>query len=229
MDGALAGLVILVIGDSHMSDPAYLVKTLHNRLLANGAAVSSYGQCGVNAEDWVSKVTAPCRAERRGDNVHAFDRSVAPTWMLRELVAANRPNLVIVELGDSMAGYDQSELPKAEIQAQVKALVGTLAAQNISCVWVGPTWGDPASPYRKTVARVKEMSDFLSQTVAPCGFIDSTKFAQPGEWPTVDGQHFTASGYRKWGSGIADAVVAMRSQPQIAIARHDPATEQDTH
>jgi lysophospholipase L1-like esterase len=38
--------------------------------------------------------------------------------------------------------------------------------------------------------------------VAPCKFIDSTQFSRQGEWPTIDGQHLTSSGYRTWGQDI---------------------------
>ena len=35
------------------------------------------------------------------------------------------------------------------------------------------------------------MTSRKSKSVAPCAFIDSTRFARPGEWPTTDGQHLT--------------------------------------
>jgi hypothetical protein len=212
MGGMLAGLVILLIGDSHMSNPDYLVRSLHNGLTSEGAVVNTYGMCGVAAADWIYKVTAPCRAERHGTAPATYGRSVAPTWVVGDLITENQPNLVMVQLADAMAGYDKAELPRPWIYDQVRQLVQRITARNISCVWIGPTWGDPNSGYHKTVARVREMSDFLSQIVAPCGYVDSTKFAQPGEWQTVDGQHFTAAGYRKWGTDISEAVVRMRGQ-----------------
>lgn len=209
MPGALAGLVILIIGDSHMSS---LSAILHNSLVAEGAEVSTYSQCASNAADWVYKVTVPCRAERHGPGSVIYGRTVAPTWTLTDLIAQNHPNLVVVELGDTMAGYDKAELPKPWIADQVKELVGRIAAQHISCVWIGPTWGNPDLVFHKTVARVREMSDFLSQIVAPCGYIDSTKFAQPGEWQTIDGQDFTTGGYRKWATDIVQSIVRMKGQ-----------------
>jgi hypothetical protein len=212
MGGALAGLVILVIGDGHMSSRDYLATTLHNLLIANGAEVDTYGMCGTIAADWIYKVTAPCRVERHGANGVTYGNTVSPTWVLGELIEQNHPNLVLIELGDGMAGYDKPKLPKSWIADQVREFVGRIAARDVSCVWVGPTWGNPDSGYHKTVARVREMSDFLSRIVAPCGYVDSTKFAKPGEWATVDGQHFTHSGYRKWAIDIAEAIVEMRDQ-----------------
>jgi hypothetical protein len=212
MGGVLAGVVVLMIGDSHMSNPDYLVTTLHNALTAEGAAVNTYGQCATNAADWIYKVTAPCRAERHSAAAATYGRTVAPTWTIGDLIAENHPGVVVVELADTMAGYDKPDLPKPWIYEQVRQLVGRITTQHISCVWVGPTWGNPDSGYHKTVARVREMSDFLSEIVAPCAYVDSTKFSKPGEWPTTDGQHLTLAGYRKWGADIADAVVSLRSQ-----------------
>ena len=207
MNGALAGLAFLVIGDSHMSSPDFLDTTLHDALLAQGATVSTYGMCATNAADWIYKVTTPCRAERHGDNRAVFGKTVAPTWTINELMDQVHPNVVVVELADTMAGYDNPVLPKPWIYDQVHQLVGRITAHHASCVWVGPVWGKADSGYHKTEARVREMSQYLSQIVAPCVYVDSTRFSQPGEWPTIDGQHLTAVGYRKWGADIAQAIV----------------------
>jgi hypothetical protein len=211
MSGALAGLVFLVIGDSHMSSPDYLDQTLHDALTAQGATVNTYGMCATNASDWIAKVTTPCRAERHGDNKPVFGKSVTPTWVLTDLMEQIHPNVVVVELADTMAGYDHPELPRPWIYDQVHQLIGRITARHASCVWVGPVWGMENSGYHKTVTRVREMSQYLSQIVAPCAYIDSTRFSQPGEWPTIDGQHLTAVGYRKWGADIAAQIVQMKS------------------
>jgi hypothetical protein len=69
MGGVLASLVVPVIGDSHMSNPDYLVTTLHDALIAEGAAVNTYGQCGIHATDRVCRVTTRRRAERHGADI----------------------------------------------------------------------------------------------------------------------------------------------------------------
>ena len=205
---ALAGLVVLIIGDSHMASRGYLITTLHDDLEAQGATVHSYGLCGANAADWVYPSTELCgRAERHGKDGPRIESGAAPAWSINDLVALHHPNLIIVELGDTMAGYGQSALPQAWIWSQIKPLTERIKAYNIACIWVGPPWGSEGTRYHKSFARVKEMAEFLSRTVAPCTFVDSTEFSRPGEWPTIDGQHLTASGYRDWGKDIADAVV----------------------
>jgi len=212
MGGALAGLAILLIGDSHVATPNYLIASFHEALEAQGATVNSYGTCGGMAMDWVLKVTASCRAERHGAGAPVYTNKVEPSWSIDELIGENHPNLAIVVLGDTMAGYDKPELPKAWIYDQVHQLTGRIAAHNIACAWVGPIWGNAQSMFHKTDARVVEMSQFLSQSVAPCDFIDSTRFARPGEWPTTDGQHLTPGGYRKWSAGLVAALVQMRGR-----------------
>lgn len=210
---ALAGLVVLVIGDSHMARRDYLLTNLHDALEAQGASVHSYGMCGATAGDWVYKSTVSCgRGEHHDTAPPQADFKTAPTWNISDLIDKHHPNLVIIQSADAMAGYGSPDMPKAWIYDQVHGLTGRIKAKNVGCVWIGPIWGNEGPPYRKTVTRVKEMSDFLAQTVSPCGYVDSTAFAKPGEWPTTDGQHLTPSGYRAWGQDIAQAIVQVRSR-----------------
>ncbi|HVC52011.1 MAG TPA: SGNH/GDSL hydrolase family protein [Stellaceae bacterium] len=214
MNGVLAGLIILAIGDSHMAGRDYLLTHLHDQLEAQGASVSSYGMCGATAGDWIYRTTVSCgRGEHHDNQMPVTDTNkVEPTWNINDLIAKNHPNLIVIELGDAMAAYGTSSLPRPWIYDQVKALTGRIKADHIACVWVGPVWGNPGPPYYKTPERVKEIADFLSQSVAPCRFVDSTTFAQPGQWPTTDGQHLTPNGYRQWGADITAAIVRMKSE-----------------
>jgi hypothetical protein len=214
MNGALAGLVILVLGDSHMAGPGYLISSLHENLQAQGATVYTYGMCGASAEAWLEKTTVSCGRAQRLDKGPILAERDKPevTWQIGDLLAQHHPNLVIVEAADAMAGYGSAEMPKAWIYEQTHALTARIKASNASCIWVGPVFGREDSPYHKADARVREVSQFLAQSVAPCAYIDSTQFARSGEWPTTDGQHLTAPGYRAWGADIANAVVRLKEQ-----------------
>jgi lysophospholipase L1-like esterase len=53
------------------------------------------------------------------------------------------------------------------------------------------------------------MAGFLEKNVAPCIFIDSLKFSKPGQWATVDGQHFNQAGYQAWSANITKALAAL--------------------
>jgi hypothetical protein len=217
MNLALAGLVVLIIGDSHMAFRDYLIGSLPDALISLGATVDSYGVCGANAADWVYRATEHCGwAERHNKDAPRIggDEAVR-VWSIDDLIARDRPNLVIVELGDTMAGYGQASLPRTWIWAQVRPLTERISAHDVPCAWVGPPWGSEGTRYHKTFSRVREMSDFLAEIVSPCHFIDSTRFAKPGEWPTTDGQHLTASGYRSWGDDIAAAIVGLSLQQHV--------------
>lgn len=212
MSGVLAGLVILVIGDSHMFS---LMTALHNPLEEAGAVVHSYGMCGATAQDWLSKATLACgRGERHDKGPVQIDfKNVLPTYSLNDLVAQVHPNLIIVELGDVMEGYSSSATPDtAWIHSQVGTLTGKIAAAHLPCIWVGPTWGEDKPSYNKTEAGTRQIAGLLSKSVAPCSYVDSTTFSRPGEWPTKDGSHLLPDGYRHWGHDITDAVVRLKEQ-----------------
>ena len=135
------------------------------------------------------------------------------TWQINDLLTKYHPNLVIVEAADAMGGYGEPQLPKAWIYDQSHALAMKIKAANATCIWVGPVYGDVNSPYHKADDRVRELSQFLSQSVAPCVYVDSLKFvSQPRQWPTTDGQHLTAAGYKAWGADIANATVRLSSE-----------------
>ena len=220
MNMALAGLVLLVIGDSHMASDGYLISSLHDALVSQKAIVHSYGACGVNAGDWVHGTSSTCgqaeRHERAAPRINRAFRTKG--WTVKELIEQHQPNLIVVQMGDTMAGYGQPDLPRAWIYGKIRELTKVIRSQNVACMWVGPPWGS-GGLYGKTSARVKEMSQYLSEVVAPCTYIDSTAFARPGEWSTFDGQHFTARGYRAWGSSIADSIVSLVGQGQARTER----------
>jgi len=210
MNLALAGMVILAIGDSHMF---HLMTTLHDQLEEAGAAVHSYAMCGATAQDWLSRSTVSCgRGEHHEKGAATIDYKLGPTYGIADLIEKHHPNLVVVELGDVMEGYSSVAPDHSWIQQQVHSLTGKIAASHISCVWVGPTWGEDKRPYNKTVNGTRDISQLLAGSVAPCRFVDSTTFARPGEWPTKDGAHLEPDGYRRWGKAAADAIIRLKSQ-----------------
>ena len=203
-----SGLNILIIGSSHLATPGYLITSLHDSLLAQGAQVHTLGVCGVTPSAWLQETNGDCGgAERIGKNkLNLTINRAAKTVPIAQLVAAERPQLVVVVMGDTLAGYDTSYFPKQWASQEVRKLVGTLAQLKVACVWVGPAWGEEGGPLNKTNARVKIASDFLAVNVEPCTYIDSLKMSKPGAWRTHDGQHFTPAGYKAWGEAIARAI-----------------------
>ncbi len=209
-----AGLMILMLGDSHFASPGYLVTTLQDQLIKQGAQVQTEAACGAPASIWVAGGAAPCGSAERVQSgpVKTVAAGKAAVPSLATLVAQLHPNLLVIGAGDTMAGYAQPTLPAAYITQQISGLTREIQALNIPCVWVGPGWGTEGGPYFKNFARAKEMNEFLSTHVAPCRYIDSQQFARPGEWPTFDGQHYTAVGYQKWGLALDGALTQLAQQ-----------------
>ncbi|MEI7455684.1 MAG: SGNH/GDSL hydrolase family protein [Nitrosomonadales bacterium] len=208
----LAGLTVLVIGDSHMATRDYLITTLHDGLMQQGAKVYSYGACGTLSGDWMKTTKAECGTAFRLDNGPLRERraEVAIMKPLPDLLAAHHPDLIVVVNGDTMASYKAATLPKPWIRDQVRTLTDGIKASGARCIWVGPAWGNEGGKNGKNFPRVKEMSEFLADNVSPCIYIDSLKMSKPGEWGTLpdDGQHFGKDGYQAWGSAITSQIIS---------------------
>jgi len=208
----LAGLTVLVIGDSHLATKDYLITTLHDELMRNGAKVYSYGACGTPSGAWMKTMQPPCGSAFRLDDGPLRIRAGAAgsTKPLPELVNLHHPDLIVVVNGDTMAGYKNASLPKTWIWHEVSALTKGIKASGASCVWVGPAWGNEGGKNGKNFARVEAMSEYLSDIVSPCIYINSLAMSKPGEWGTLadDGQHFTKAGYQAWGSAISRVIVS---------------------
>jgi hypothetical protein len=209
MDAALAGLVILVIGDSQMKG---LIYDLHDQLENDGASVHSYLMCGATAHDWLSRSTVSCgrgeRHDKAGPVINATQ--TLPTYSLPELIDKIHPNMVVVELGEKL------EPDHNWVRQEVHALSTKIASYHVSCVWVGPTWGQNKQPYPTTDDSIRDLTQLLSGSVAPCNFFDSSTFARPGDLQTTDGTHLSPDGYRRWGKAIADGVVRLKGQGQLS-------------
>jgi hypothetical protein len=206
---ALLGLSLLVIGDSHLATPTYLIGPLHDQLTQQGANVHSIGVCGANAADWVKASPGDCgRAERVGNAPAVRVNEGASTTPIKDLIASAKPSAVIVVIGDTIGSYKATEFPKSWAYQQVSTLTKAIAETGTACYWVGPGWSNNPGRFGKTNERVQAVNSFLAENTLPCTYIDSTKMSQPGEWKTIDGQHYTGPGYRAWGTSIANALAA---------------------
>jgi len=209
VSGALAGLAILMIGDSHIASMGHFNNALHEGLVEQGATVNTFGVCSSLPDDWISPSQLICgRGERHGASpAQLTTNGTLRGWSLPALIATYKPNLVVIEMGDTLAGYGAAgEVPRDFIAKQVADLLQPIRASRIGCIWVGPPWGTEGGLYKKTFARVKAVSDYLAQIVAPCRYIDSLLSSRPGEWPTIDGVHLTANSTRLWDDYILHAI-----------------------
>lgn len=205
----LTGLTMLVLGESHMSINDHLISTLPDELALQGAKVFSYGACGASAGDWLKTKRVPCGAYRVDTGpIKERPADTALTSPITSLIAKHHPNLIVLVIGDTMASYDNKDIPKEWVWNGVSALTREIKSSGTRCVWVGPAWGEDGGKYKKTNVRAKEFSEYLSTLVSPCTYIDSLTFSKPGEWKTLDGQHFDKWGYEGWARGITKAITS---------------------
>ncbi|MGS0757048.1 SGNH/GDSL hydrolase family protein, partial [Roseateles sp. GG27B] len=127
----LAGLAMLVIGESHLSQANYLINPLYENLSAQGAKVHAIGACGASAG-----ATAVIKGRD------------AVTTPIKQLIATDKPDVVVIIIGDTMASYDKPAFPRAWAWQGVTSLAKEVAATKTTCVWVGPPWGQPGGKYQ---------------------------------------------------------------------------------
>src|SRR5690554_3236605 len=102
---ALAGLSFLVIGESHMMYE--LQDAIHADLRAQGAAyVHSVGACGASAIDWVQPRKVDCGAEKKGQEPGKVNPKVGQTQAIKQLIASDKPDVVLLIIGDTMGSYE---------------------------------------------------------------------------------------------------------------------------
>jgi hypothetical protein len=219
MQSLLMGISFLILGDSHFGMQNYLITTLQDELVRRGAKVATYSACGSPPSVWLTVRVASCgTAQRLQSGAIAQQTGVnAKTTPIDQLVAQNKPNMIMVAMADTIGGYTRPQMPKEDIQEQVSALTDKIRSMNIPCLWVGPSWGTEGGPFMKTFARVDELNKYMATVVSPCTYVDSTALSKPGAWPTFDGQHYTVDGYKAYGAALADAVAKL---PQVqAVAK----------
>ncbi|MDX8378778.1 MAG: SGNH/GDSL hydrolase family protein [Gallionella sp.] len=187
----LAGMTILVLGDSHMTQHN-LISTLPDDLMQQGAKVYSFGACGMPSGAWMKRSRPSCGSAYRLDRGPIRNRVgvAALTPSLPSLIKKFHPDLIVVVNGDDMAGYKSASIPKAWAWKQITTLTKGIKASGVSCDWVGPPWGREGGRFGKTFTRVKAMSDYLAGIVSPCVYINSLRMSKPGEWRSEDGVHF---------------------------------------
>lgn len=224
MSAILAGMVILLIGDSHMVHEGGLIDLLPPALTADGAKVYSYGACGTTPTDYLTPKTTDCGISSRVGTgpVQRAKGTGQPVWNARDLIAKTKPNLVVVVMGDTLGAYKSADFPKAWVWDQVTSLTAELKAASLSCDWVGPPWGTNNPAFGKTQGRVTELSGYLAQIVGPCHYVDSTAFASPGAWKSIDGQHLDSAGYKAWAAALRIAIEQQAAAPAAAAAPAKP-------
>ena len=207
----LSGLTVLIIGASHLTKPTYLIASLNEHLVSVSAHVHTMGVCGAVPTDWLKPTAGTCgKAERVNiENATFSFGKTAKTVPISELMQKDKPDLIIVVFGDTLASYDKNAFQSGWAAKEVYSLTAQIKKMAARCVWVGPGWGTEGGASKKTAERVRQVVSFLATNTQPCTYINSLEMAKPGEWSTSDGQHYMAEGYKAWSAAIARALEAL--------------------
>lgn len=210
MSAALAGITVLIIGASQFAHDGYLISSLHDDLRQEGASVVTYGACASVPHSWLKPELIKCGSAIRveGGKVEMQPVGMQMSYRVTDLIHKYHPQLVLIGIADTMADYKQMSLPVNWIHQETRDLVDAISAEHVACIWIGTSWGQEGGPFGKNFARVQQLSDVLTSSVAPCGYINSLKLSKPGEWATIDGQHHTTQAYALWGRALVSEIEA---------------------
>lgn len=185
------GTKVLMIGDSHTVGA--FGTELDKQLRSTGAQVATYGASGSSATQWANGGTTSSGFVTRG-----ADGSVQqPPWnsrqsipRLEELIAREKPGVIIVNLGANFRNGDPS--------SQVRSLGEIAKRHGIKLIWVGPpkTREDSGND-----SSIKAFDQKMAAAMAPYGtYIASDPFTPT--YSGSDGLHYGADAGKKWAQGI---------------------------
>jgi len=185
---AAAGTV-LFIGDSHSVGP--FGWKLDELLRGAGHTAATYASCGSIAQWWVTGKATPCGYFFRDAEGNTEKGQKGPTPIFADLLAALRPEAVIVELGANYAGNPSDEFAIKDMGEMARRIKESGAA----CYWVTK----PDS--RKNHDDIPRILELTYKAVADkCEVFDSTKVTKYPE-TGGDGIHY----WFKEGTPIANA------------------------
>lgn len=189
------GTRVLEIGDSH--SVGTFGKELDAKLRGTGAQVSTYASAGATASTFVQgKSTNYGYWEKGADGQ---ERSVnygksAQTPRLENLIAKDKPQVILVNLGANFRGGN----PKSQVDQ-----IGQIAKKHgIPIVWVGPpkTAKDNSNP-----GSLAKFDQEMAAAVAPYGTYVSSNRHTP-KYSGGDGLHYSGSQgnqiAKQWASGV---------------------------
>ncbi len=212
----MAGLSVLILGDSHMAHPHRLSEPLYETMTKEGASVYIEAACGNNASSYIEGgEPTNCSVEATPKQKPTFKLvpNGKPSESIQALLAKYHPNLVVIILGDAMGGYtnDDATFPRSWIWDQASTIAEQIKSGGASCIWVGPPYGQDKSIFPKTPHKVERLDALLKNVVTPCYYVTSLMMGKPGEFQTEDGAHFTAvngrsPGYDHWSKYIMTVV-----------------------
>lgn len=195
-----AGTRVLIIGDSQTVGP--YGHTLDGLVRATGATVSTQASWGASPPWFFNgqETTALWSNDTAG---HDTTRSKVATPLLKDLLAAVRPDVVVVTMGGNMIAANASQ---ADVTMQVSQIGNAVSASGAQLVWVGPPKYDPA---KRSPELVEQFYQKLGNIVPEYGtLIDSRPYIEA--YSGRDGLHYAGAKGEKiaqqWANGVFQAI-----------------------
>ena len=193
------GTKVLEIGDSH--SVGTFGQELDAKLRGTGAQVSTYASAGANPSDFVNGTGHKYGYwEKKADGSEkkvGYGTNAAPP-KLDSLIAQEKPNVILVNLGANFRGGN----PKAEVDK-----IGQIAKKhNIPIVWVGPP---KTREDNSNSSSIQSFDQKMAEAVAPYGkYIPSSNLTP--KYSGGDGIHYSGnegnSIAKQWATGVFGAL-----------------------
>jgi len=190
------GTKVLIIGDSQTVGP--YGKTLDEMVRATGATVSTHASWGASPA-WFFNGNETYKYWTRDASGQQETRIKADTPRLNDLLARERPDVVVVTMGGNMIAANASQ---ADVTMQVSQIGNAVSASGAQLVWVGPP---KYAPQKRSPEVVEQFYQKLGNIVPEYGtLIDSRPHIK--EYAGSDGLHYSGakgeSIARQWAQGV---------------------------
>ncbi len=190
------GTRVLIIGDSQTVGP--YGKTIDELARATGATVSTHASWGASPP-WFFSGHEAYKNWSRDSTGQQETQMKASTPLLNDLLAAERPDVVVVTMGGNMIASGASQ---ADVTLQVSQIGNAVSASGAQLIWVGPPKYDPD---KRSPELVEQFYQKLENIVPEFGrLIDSRKHIS--EYAGSDGLHYSGDKgekiARQWANGV---------------------------
>ncbi len=195
-----AGTKVLILGDSQTVGP--YGKNLDELARATGASVSTHASWGASAS-WFVNGNQTYKYWQNDTSANNQTHMNTATPRLNDLLAAERPDVVVVTLGGNMIASNASQ---ADVTMQVSQIGNAVSASGAQLVWVGPPKYDPKT---RSPEAVEQFYQKLGNIVPEFGtLIDSRPHVR--EYAGTDGLHYSGPKgeaiAKEWATGVFQAI-----------------------
>ncbi|MBT9548138.1 MAG: SGNH/GDSL hydrolase family protein [Candidatus Sericytochromatia bacterium] len=190
------GTKVLILGDSQTVGP--YGKSIDELARATGATVSTHASWGASPY-WFFNGNETYKYWTRDTVGQEDTRMQTGTPLLKDLLAAVQPDVVVVTMGGNMIAGNASQ---GEVTKQVSQIGNAVSASGAHLIWVGPPKYDPQ---KRSPEVVEQFYQKLGNIVPEFGtLIDSRPHIEA--YAGSDGLHYSGTKgekiAREWAQGV---------------------------